>query len=285
MTIARHACEAHHLTGAHLQVQAKQIDTKLVGSRQAQALHLEHRYAGLLRPVDQLRRLGADHQTRQRGIGLFAGVADPGDTPPPQHRAGRAQFANFMQLVADVQNAAALRGQFFQHHEQLFDRLRCQHRGGLVQDQQLRVGQQSADDLDPLHLAHTKGVNRPAGVNVQAIFGRFAADAARDIGQAEVFAQAKPDILGHGDGVKQAEMLEHHADAQGPRLLRVADVRRLTVEQDTAAVRFDRAVDDLHQRRLAGPVFTQHRMDLTGLDDQVDVAVGHHAGVALGDAG
>ena len=128
-------------------------------------------------------------------------------------------------------------------------------------------------------------MHRPAGVNVQAIFGRLGVDALGDCGQAQALAQAEPDVLCHGDGVKQTEMLEHHADAQRPRLLRVADVRRLTVEQDTAAVRFDRAVDDLHQRRLAGPVFTQHRMDLTGLDGQVDVAVGHHAGVALGDAG
>ena len=141
LSIARHAGQAHHLSGAHLQVQAQQVNTKLVGSRQAQALHLEHRCPGLLRPVDQLRRLGADHQPRQRGIGLFARVADPGDPAAAQHRAGRAQLANFMQLVADVQNAATLRGQFFKHDKQLFDGLRCQHRGGLVQDQQLRVSQ------------------------------------------------------------------------------------------------------------------------------------------------
>jgi hypothetical protein len=110
LTVAGHASQTHDLSGTHLQVQAEQVDAKLVGARQAQALHLKHRRAGLLRPVGQLRRLCANHEARERGIGLFGRVADPGDTAATQHRAGRAQFSNLVQFVADVQNATALGG-------------------------------------------------------------------------------------------------------------------------------------------------------------------------------
>ena len=79
-------------------------------------------------------------------------------------------------------------------------------------------------------------------------------------------------------------MLEHHADAQGPRLLRVANLHRLTVELDVAFIGLDRAVNDFHQRGLARAVFTQHGVGLAGLYPQTDLLVGHHRRVALGDA-
>ena len=46
----------------------------------------------------------------------------------------------------------------------------------------------------------------------------------------------------------------------------------------------DDAVDDLHQRGLAGAVFAEHRVDLAGQHVEVDVVVGDDAGVSLGDA-
>ena len=51
-----------------------------------------------------------------------------------------------------------------------------------------------------------------------------------------------------------------------------------------AFVGLDRAVDDLHQRRLAGAVLAQHGMGLPGLHRQRDVVVGDDGGIALGDA-
>ncbi|WP_305807093.1 hypothetical protein, partial [Stenotrophomonas sp. YIM B06876] len=80
-------------------------------------------------------------------------------------------------------------------------------------------------------------------------------------------------------------MLEHHGDAQLPRLLRVAHLHRPAVEVHGALVGLDGAVDDLHQRGLAGAVLAQHGVDLARLHGQRDAAVGHHGGVALGDAG
>ena len=44
------------------------------------------------------------------------------------------------------------------------------------------------------------------------------------------------------------------------------------------------AVDDLHQRALAGAVLAQHRMDLARAHLEIDAVVRDHGGVALGDA-
>ena len=116
-----------------------------------------------------------------------------------------------MQLVADVQNTATLRRQFFQHHKQLLHRLRREHRSRLVQYQQLRAGQERPDDFHALHLSHTQGVYRPGRVNVQTILSGLGSNRTRDLSQTQAFVQTEPDVLGYRDGVKQAEMLKHHA--------------------------------------------------------------------------
>ena len=56
------------------------------------------------------------------------------------------------------------------------------------------------------------------------------------------------------------------------------------VEQDLALVRRRQPVQDVHQRRLAGAVLAQQRVDLAGTDLEVDPVVGHDARIALRDA-
>ena len=56
------------------------------------------------------------------------------------------------------------------------------------------------------------------------------------------------------------------------------------VEQDLAAVGRGQPVQDVHQRRLAGAVLAEQRMDLAGPDFEVDAVVRDDAGIALRDA-
>ena len=284
LPIARHPGNAHHFARLDLELHVNQVHAKLVGARQRQVLHPQHRGTGLRRAVLQRRRLGANHQARQGGVGFFRRVTHPGDLAAPQHGASSAQRANFVQLVADVENAAALGRQLAQHHKELFDRLGREHRSGLVQDQQLGVGEQGADDFHALHLAHTQGVHRAQGVDVEAVFGGLGGNAAGHFGQRLALVQAQPYVFGHREGVEQAEMLEHHGNTQGACLLRVAHLHGLAVEVHAAFVGLDRAIDDFHQRGLARAVFAQHGVDLAGLHRQRHTAVGHHGRVALGDA-
>ncbi len=96
--------------------------------------------------------------------------------------------------------------------------------------------------------------------------------------------QAEQDVLGHGEGIEQREMLEHHGDAQRARLVRIGDLDRLAVELHFAGIGLDRAEDEFHQRRLAGAVLAQHGMDLARRDGEAHAVVGDHAGVSLGHA-
>ena len=54
-------------------------------------------------------------------------------------------------------------------------------------------------------------------------------DARRHFRQVERLVQTQPNIFGHAKGVKQAEVLKHHADAQGSGLLRVSNLDGLAV--------------------------------------------------------
>ncbi len=64
---------------------------------------------------------------------------------------------------------------------------------------------------------------------------------------------------------------------------RTAEMTRAAVERDRARVRLDHAGDDLDQRRLAGAVLAQHRVDLAAPAGEIDVLQRAHAAVALGD--
>ena len=79
-------------------------------------------------------------------------------------------------------------------------------------------------------------------------------------------------------------MLVDHADAVADRLARGADADRLAVDADLAGVGFVEAVEDRHQRRLAGAVLADDAVDDAALDDEIDVVVGVNRAEALVDA-
>ena len=80
-------------------------------------------------------------------------------------------------------------------------------------------------------------------------------------------------------------MLVHHPDAERKRLARGIDVAALAVDGDFALVRHVQAGQDIHQRGLAGAVFTQQGVDLAGLQVEVNVIVGEHRAETFHDAG
>ena len=62
------------------------------------------------------------------------------------------------------------------------------------------------------------------------------------------------------------------------------DVHRHAVEDDLAGVGVEHAVDHLDQRRLAGAVLAEQRVDLAGPHPEAHVVVRQHPGERLGDA-
>src|SRR3546814_15456095 len=65
----------------------------------------------------------------------------------------------------------------------------------------------------------------------------------------------------------------HHADAGGDGVARRADRHRPPVDEDLAAVGLVEAVEDAHQRRLAGAVLADDAVDGSGPPRQAGVAV------------
>ncbi len=80
-------------------------------------------------------------------------------------------------------------------------------------------------------------------------------------------------VVGDREDGDEHEVLVHHADTGGDRVAGTAEGNRLVVDEDLALVRLVEAVQDVHQRRLAGAVLPEQAVDLAGLDRQVDVVV------------
>ncbi len=114
-------------------------------------------------------QLGPDHQLRQMLGRLAPRIAFGDDPAQPHDRRPVAERLDLLQLVADVEDRAALLGQPAQGGEELRHLLRRQHRGRLVHDQQLGILQQAADDLDALALADREIMHAAVGIERQAI--------------------------------------------------------------------------------------------------------------------
>jgi hypothetical protein len=80
-------------------------------------------------------------------------------------------------------------------------------------------------------------------------------------------------------------VLEHHADAEPARVRRIGDHDLLSFPLHASFGRCGDAVDDLHQRRLAGTVFAEYRVYLARFDRKVDAVVGDDTRVDLANPG
>ena len=94
---------------------------------------------------------------------------------------------------------------------------------------------------------------------------------------------AEHDVLADGEDRDQHEVLVHHADPQGDGVTRTCDMRTLAVDVDLSRVRRNQAVEDVHQRRLAGAVLADQRVDLARPHAEIHVVVGEYAGKLFGD--
>ena len=79
-------------------------------------------------------------------------------------------------------------------------------------------------------------------------------------------------------------MLVHHADASGHCVAGAGEVLRLVIEQDLALVGLIEAVEHVHERGLAGAVFTEQRVHFARFHDEVDVVIRGEGAKALRDA-
>jgi len=72
-------------------------------------------------------------------------------------------------------------------------------------------------------------------------------------------------------------MLMHHADTGRDRLYRRGKGPRIAIDDDLAGIRPVDAGENIHQRRFAGAVFAQQRVNFPGPDLEIDVLIGDDA--------
>ena len=135
------------------------------------------------------------------------------DLTAAQHRSVGAELLDLVELVAYIENAAALRGKLAQGFEQLAHGLWRQDRGRFVHDEELRIDEQAADDLDALALADRQRMDEPARIDRQPVTFRHLRDALRELAQFGLARQCQRDVLDYGERFEQRKVLEHHADA------------------------------------------------------------------------
>ena len=96
--------------------------------------------------------------------------------------------------------------------------------------------------------------------------------------------RAEHDVLGHRHHRDEHEVLVDHPDPVLDGVLRRVHRDRLALDEDLALVRPVQAVDDVHERRLAGAVLAEERVHLPPAEVEVDRVVRDDPGKALRDA-
>src|SRR5207302_642257 len=102
------------------------------------------------------------------------------------------------------------------------------------------------------------------------------------LGQVEVLAQGKSDVLEHRQVAEQARILEHHPhlEAQRIELVRLERLHRPALDLDGTLLREQLAADQLEQRRLAAAAAAEDRDHLAAPDVERQAAEDRQLAVA-----
>jgi hypothetical protein len=137
---------------------------------------------------------------------------------------------------------------FAQDVEQLVGLLRGEHGARLVEDENAGAAIKHLHDLDALLPADWKGADQRTRIKAQTVFTAepfdLAARRVETLPQQRAGFGSEDDVLQHRERIDQHEMLVHHADAGFERIARIADLDRLAVDANLAAIGLVQA----HQR-------------------------------------
>jgi hypothetical protein len=160
------SADAQDLAAGHAQADVLEIGAELLVRSQAQALHDQTRTLalGMGRAMGGRLELVADHELGQPPRRLLPRIAF-GDDAPERMIVARSHSAQISSACGRCEDGAAFLRQPPQGLEQPLHLLGRQHRGRLVHDQQLRITQQAAHDLDALAFADREIVHGAVGIS------------------------------------------------------------------------------------------------------------------------
>jgi hypothetical protein len=239
------------------------------------------------RLLDREHDVAADHQPREALLGRARGGLGGDVAPAPQHGHAVRDVEDLVELVGDEDHRRALRGQAAQDRLQLGRLLGRQHRGRLVEDQDLGAAVERLQDLHPLLHADRDVLDEGAGVDGEPEAVGDGAHARLGLTGVEERPAAgldrQHDVLGDGHHRDEHEVLVHHADPERDGVARRVDRGLPAAHEDLALAGRGQAVEHVHQGRLAGAVLAEQGVDLAPAQVERDVVGGDDAGVALGD--
>ena len=191
------------------------------------------------------------------------------------------------ELVGDEDDGEPVGDQFLQDGEQVLGLLGRQDGGRFVEDHDAGVAVEGLEDLHPLLLPYREVRDPGPGIHPQPVALGELLRVFYGLGEVQggplARLGAEHDVLRHGEGWYQGEVLVDHPDAAGYGVLRVVYLHLLAVHEDGAGVRGVEAVEDLHQGGLARPVLAEEAEDLTPAQRDGDVVVGPDGPERLGD--
>ncbi len=223
LPVARDAGYTHDLAGPD-------IETDVIDARNAlavdhgQVAHRQSVFAGFRgRLVELQSYLPSHHQLRELLARRLPGGQGCNHLALPHHGDRVGDRQDFPQLVSDEHNGDAARIQGPQDLEQLIRLLRGQDAGRLIQDQDIAMTEQRLQNLHPLLLTYGQLGDMRIGIDVEAVIARQPLQLRPRLrgaaAQQRTAFGAQHDVFENGERLHQHEILMHHADAGGDRIM------------------------------------------------------------------
>ena len=230
--------------------------------------------------------LAPDHEVGQRLRVRLGRVHCRDGLALAKYRDSVRDAHDLVELMRDDDDGLAVVAHVMEYGEELFRLLRGQDGGRLVEDEDVRAPVEDLDYLDGLLFGDGHVVYLLRRVELEAVFLGQLAYLLNELAALyrQPALQAERYVLGGREHLDELVVLVDHADAELERLLRRAYRDLLAVYGDAALVGVVYPREDVHQRRLAAPVFAEQREDLPPADIQRDVMVGLDRAEALADA-
>ena len=173
--------------------------------------------------------------------------------------------------------------------EQVVGLLGRQHGGGLVEDQHVGAPVERLEDLHALALAHAEILHARVGVDLQVVLAPEALERGPGAGQARLPAAKPPSTPSttFSSTVNGSTSMKCWCTMPMPAASASWGLRdrcRAAAHEDLARVRPVVAVEDAHQRGLAGAVLADDAVDGARAHGQRDAAVGVDVAEPLVDA-
>ena len=189
--------------------------------------------------------------------------------------------------MGDKEDALALFRQAAHDLHELFDLLRREHGGRLVENKDLVVAVEHLQYLYALLHADGDVLDLRVQVDLQAVaVGKllhlFAGGLLLEEAELRIL-RAEDDVIEHGEHVDELEVLVYHADVKRRGVVGVVDLDLLAVLLDDALFRLIQTEKDAHQRGLARAVLSQQSVDLALFQLQGNVIVCLDSGEYLGN--